>query len=247
MNLNTIQQTMSSREIAEVTGKTHDNVLKAIRNMESAWVKVTGVNFNVSEYKDSTGRKLPMYELDKKECLYVATKFNDEVRAKLILRWEELERQQRFHIPQTMSEALRLAAEQAEQIEVQNKKLLESKTLLEKKSRKEDFADRLIAQGDYRPVSIIAKRLHISAEHLNKFLNEKGVIYRVGEVWVLNKKYDGLGYAKLLPVKCRDGIYRDLLMWSKYGEAFVQNLYSPLTSDSYSYVMEPVYQNGLLN
>ena len=34
-----------------------------------------------------------MYELTETECLYVATKFNDEARARLILRWEELEQQ----------------------------------------------------------------------------------------------------------------------------------------------------------
>lgn len=34
-----------------------------------------------------------MYELTKTECLYIATKFNDEQRAKLVLRWEELETQ----------------------------------------------------------------------------------------------------------------------------------------------------------
>jgi hypothetical protein len=32
-----------------------------------------------------------MYRLTGRECLYVATKYNDEARAKLILRWEELE------------------------------------------------------------------------------------------------------------------------------------------------------------
>ncbi|TYP89467.1 Rha family phage regulatory protein [Sphingobacterium allocomposti] len=125
--LTNIQQTMSSREIAELTGKTHDNVLKAIRNMEEAWVKVTGVKFNVSEYKDPTGRKLPMYELTKKESLYVATKFNDEARARLILRWEELENSKQFQVPSSLSEALRLAANQAEQIEQQQKQLEEQK------------------------------------------------------------------------------------------------------------------------
>ncbi|MBR4368845.1 MAG: phage antirepressor KilAC domain-containing protein, partial [Prevotella sp.] len=59
--------------------------------MEQAWVKVTQGNFSLSTYKDSTGRTLPCYSLTKTECLYIATKFNDEARAKLVLRWEELE------------------------------------------------------------------------------------------------------------------------------------------------------------
>ena len=36
-----------------------------------------------------------MYLLDYRECMYIATKFNDEARAKLILRWDELEREDR--------------------------------------------------------------------------------------------------------------------------------------------------------
>lgn len=90
-NLELIKETMSSIEIAELTGKPHNDVLKAIRTMEPAWGKVTEGKFSLSEYKDSTGRTLPMYELSKIECLYIATKFNDEARAKLVLRWEELE------------------------------------------------------------------------------------------------------------------------------------------------------------
>ena len=34
---------------------------------------------------------MPCYVLTKTECLYIATKFNDEARARLVLRWQELE------------------------------------------------------------------------------------------------------------------------------------------------------------
>ena len=84
-------QRMTSLEIAEVTGKPHNDVLKAIRKMESAWTQVTQGKFSLSAYQDATGRTLPCYSLSKTECLYIATKFNDEARAKLVIRWEELE------------------------------------------------------------------------------------------------------------------------------------------------------------
>lgn len=125
--LTNIQKTMSSREIAGLTGKRHADLMRDIRKMEEAWVKVTERKFALSEYTDTTGRKLPMYELTKKESLYVATKFNDEARAKLIVRWEELEIKSQFQVPTSMSEALRLAANQAEQIEQQQKQLEEQK------------------------------------------------------------------------------------------------------------------------
>ena len=116
---------MTSREISEYTGKRHSDVLEAIRSMEPAWVKVTGRNFPLSEYTDPTGRKIPQYELSKKECLYIATKFNDEARAKLIIRWEQLEIQHR--LPQSFSEALMLAAKQAEELENKERQLQEQK------------------------------------------------------------------------------------------------------------------------
>ena len=83
---------MTSLEIAELTGKQHKDVMRAIRKMEPAWVKVNGRNFALVEYKDAKGELRPCYQLTKTECLYIATKFNDEARARLVLRWEELER-----------------------------------------------------------------------------------------------------------------------------------------------------------
>ncbi len=84
---------MTSLEIAEITGKQHKDVLKAIRNMEPAWEKINGRKFALVKYQDAKGESRPCYSLTKTECLYVATKFNDEARAKLVLRWEELERE----------------------------------------------------------------------------------------------------------------------------------------------------------
>ena len=85
------EPTMTSIEIAEATGKRHCDVLRAIRNMEAAWEKVNGRKFALVDYTDKKGEKRPCFSLTKTECLYIATKFNDEARAKLVLRWERLE------------------------------------------------------------------------------------------------------------------------------------------------------------
>ena len=82
-------------KIAELTGKQHKNVMQAIRNMEPAWTKTCGLKFQLTsriiEQPNGGTREVPCYLLTKTECLYIATKFNDEARAKLVLRWEELE------------------------------------------------------------------------------------------------------------------------------------------------------------
>lgn len=87
---------MSSLQIAEITGKPHNDVLKAIRKMEPAWEKVSEGKFSLAEYKDRQGKSRQCYLLSKTECLYIATKFNDEARARLVIRWEELETQARL-------------------------------------------------------------------------------------------------------------------------------------------------------
>ena len=80
VNINKVQ-TITSLEIAELTGKKHKDLMKAIRNMEPAWLKVNGRNFALVDYKDAKGELRPCYSLTKTECLYIATKFNDEARA----------------------------------------------------------------------------------------------------------------------------------------------------------------------
>lgn len=95
---------MTSMQIAEATGKRHCEVLRAIRNMEAAWEKVHGRKFaymfKISKLGNGAERNDPYYELTKTECLYIATKFNDEARAKLIVRWEQLENERLQSAPQ---------------------------------------------------------------------------------------------------------------------------------------------------
>lgn len=90
-----VAQTMTSLQIAEVSGKQHKDVLRAIRTMEPAWEKVQGRKFALMfitrALPNGGSKQEPCYQLTKTECLYIATKFNDEARAKLVLRWEELE------------------------------------------------------------------------------------------------------------------------------------------------------------
>ncbi|WP_375682758.1 MULTISPECIES: phage antirepressor KilAC domain-containing protein [unclassified Bartonella] len=84
-------QTMSSREIAELCGKEHRNVMRDIRQI------LTELKIELSEfagfYRDSIGRTLPCYNLPKRECLILVSGYSTALRAKIIDRWQELERQ----------------------------------------------------------------------------------------------------------------------------------------------------------
>lgn len=101
------KETMSSLEIAELTGKRHDAILRDIRNLLNQGVNAH--NFVEVEYTDKKGEKRPCYELTKKGCLILASGYDAKLREKIIDRWEELERDKQngnFQTPSTYIEAL---------------------------------------------------------------------------------------------------------------------------------------------
>ena len=115
---------MSSLEIAELTGKQHSNVMRDIRNIIEQLADRHKFNFElmfkITKLGNRAQRKDPYYQLTKKDCLLLASGYDANLRAKIINRWEELELKQLncgFKIPQSFSEALQLAANQAKQIE----------------------------------------------------------------------------------------------------------------------------------
>lgn len=114
----------------------------------------------------------------------MATKFNDEARAKLVIRWEELERERiagGFQIPQNFSEALRLAAEQAERVEVQQKQI-------EAMKPKALFADAVATSDRSCLVAELAKILqqngvNIGQNRLFDWLRKNGYLCSKGEYY----------------------------------------------------------------
>ncbi len=87
-------QTMSSREIAELCSKRHDHVMRDIKKMleELNAPKFGVVDFS-GYYLDSKGESRPCYNLLKRECLILVSGYSTALRAKIIDRWQELEKQ----------------------------------------------------------------------------------------------------------------------------------------------------------
>ena len=97
----TMQQHMTSIEIAEISGEQHQKVMKIIKEMEPAWEKMRGRRFVMEQYKDEKGRLRYCYSLTKVECFFVAAGFNEEVTIKMALRWNQLEYEfSEFVLPQ---------------------------------------------------------------------------------------------------------------------------------------------------
>lgn len=88
-------------------------------------------------------------------------------------------------LPTTFAEALQLAADQAKQIEIQEKELRIKQLALIEAKPKVDFAERFITSDDLVPVSTLAKVLNqngfiIGQNRLFKLLEELGMIFRNG-------------------------------------------------------------------
>lgn len=66
----------TSLTIASVFNKRHDNILAQIRAFPQ--YEFTALNFKVSEYKDKSGRKLPMYQITKDGFVLLAMGFTGE-------------------------------------------------------------------------------------------------------------------------------------------------------------------------
>ena len=176
-------QHMTSLEIAELTGKQHKDVLKAIRNMEPAWVKICGRNFaltsRIIEQPNGGTREVPCYSLTKTECLYIATKFNDEARAKLVLRWEELE---------------------SEKLKVKSEKFLpEPREILR-------LADHIMGEAlselneaaeDTLTATQVAKTFNMTVFDFNAVLRDMGIQYRRGGHWNIAEELEGRDFVRL--------------------------------------------------
>lgn len=193
----TRKETMTSKEIAEITGKQHSNVMRDIRSLLEQGV--SQFNFELSSYKQDQpngGTKdVPMYVLTKKGCLILASGYDAVLRERIINRWEELETKQvkSFQVPTTFAEALRLAAEQAERIEAQQK-------LIEVQKPKAEFYDEVVDSKDALPMDRVAKTLNVGLgrNKLFAFLRDKGVLMKNNTPY---QKYVDLGWFRCIETK----------------------------------------------
>lgn len=239
------KQTMSSLEIAKLTGKPHNDVMKAIRAMEPSWEKVSQGKFSLSSRKveqpNGGIREYPCYELTKTECLYVATKFNDEARAKLVLRWEELEQKQRAQMLQLpdftdpAEAAMAWAEEYREKkvLAIENKKLEEENIQLaaENQELKHDknYLDLIMRSKALLTISQIAQDYGMSGKALNKKLADMGIQYSINGQWILYAKYKDCGYvsSRSIDITRADG-RPDVVLHTEWTQAGRKFLYEEL-------------------
>ena len=202
--------TMSSLEIAELTGKRHDNVVRDIKAMFEQLGDSEGLPRSGDTYTHpQNGQKYKCYNLPKDETICLIAGYNAQVRMRIIKRWQELEQKEsdQFKMPKTLSEALLLAGQQAALAE-------ERQRLLEQQKPKVEFAetversDGTLTMGEF--AKLLPKEWKIGRNKLfkwlrdNKYLMKDNVPYQryvnegLFEVIETVNEYDSQDYINLL-------------------------------------------------
>lgn len=166
--------TMTSQEIAELVGKRHDNVKRTIETLIEKGV----IASPQIEEKPTAGRPVGVYgfegEQGKRDSIIVVAQLSPEFTARLVDRWQELEKQlnQPAQIPQTFAEALRLAADLEEQ-----KAQLEGQLAIA--GPKAEFVDHYVESKGLMTFREVAKVLGVKENYLSNYLTTNGIMYRL--------------------------------------------------------------------
>jgi phage regulator Rha-like protein/phage antirepressor YoqD-like protein len=172
------EPTMSSLQIAEITGKNHKEVMRDIRTvLEQA--EIDQRKF-AHIYKDGQNREQPCYELPRRECDLVMSGYSVKYRLAIIDRWQELEAKHTpsplamLNDPATMRSLLLGYTEQVINLQA------EVATLAPKAAGLDRIAD---TQETYC-ITDAAKTLNVQPKRLFDFLESQKWIYRRHGEWI---------------------------------------------------------------
>ena len=230
--LQTQQATITSLEVAEMINKEHKNLLRDISNYVDVLhgSKMSSENFFIKgTYQNSRNQTQPCYLLTRKGCDMVANKMTGEkgilFTATYVTRFEEMEKQLTTpRLPQSYKEALQHLITQLEE----NEKLQTHNLVLEQRVNelqpKASYYDLILQNKTLLAISTIAKDYGMSATAMNKLLNQLGVQYKQGGIWLLYHKYQDKGYTQTATHIIDSEKSNIMTKWTQKGRLFIYEL-----------------------
>ena len=235
------QKFIDSREVAEMVGKQHNELLKDIRRYaeQLGEGKIPQSDFfTESTYVNSQNKKMPCYQVTKKGCEFIAHKLTGvkgtEFTAKYINRFHEMEDAIKAHIPTgnelialAVVEAQKLLAQKEEEIKQLEDSVQQMDKVITELTPKADYADRILSSNDCMTVTQIAQDYGLSAVSFNRILSRACIQRKVGEQWILYADYQGKGYVqnKTYDYEKANGTTGTKLstVWTQKGRLFLYN------------------------
>ena len=203
--------TMSSLEIADLTGKQHKHVLTDIRNMLNS-LNIESAVFT-ADYKDSKGRMYPCYNLPKRETLILVSGYSVTMRARIIDRWQELEEKQTPATPKTYIEAL-------EKLLESEKEKLVLKEELKAAEPKVEFVNNYVDAKGNKTFRGLVKMLNVNEREFRNWLHNSKIMYRLNGVWMPYSEYLHKGYFEVKTGE-KDGKSYSLCYFTPKGEVWI--------------------------
>lgn len=170
---------MTSREIAELTGKQHQHVKRDIENL------LTELQINVSSfgriYLDTMNREQTEFALDRDLTENLLMGYSAPLRRAVLARLRELEELAKpvapvATIPPNYATALRLAADQAEEIAAQREQLQLAAPAVA-------FVEKFVDSTGLKGFRQVCKLLNANEAEFRLFLEAKKIMYKLGGEW----------------------------------------------------------------
>jgi phage antirepressor YoqD-like protein len=160
--------TMSSREIAALVQSKHSNVKRSAERLVVAGILSAPLEHTPYQHEQN-GEEYQEYWFNKRDSLVLVARLSPEFTAAVVDRWQELELKNQ--LPQSLPEALRLAADLADE-----KQALESQLALA--APKVDFVDQYVIAKGSMGFRSVCKLLKAKEPEFRLFLIDEKIIYR---------------------------------------------------------------------
>jgi len=234
------QDVTTTRIVAKVFGKSHDNVLRDIQNLECS-PEFSLLNFEESKYINDRGREYPMYLMSKDGFSFLVMGYTGgkaaEFKEKFINEFnkrEALLKNDDF----ILSRALTILNERTKLLEAEVSKKEQQLELAEntikQQAPKVAYCMEVLESHSDITTTVIAKELGTCAKVLNLKLKAMGIHYNQNGTWVLKAKYQDKGYTLSRTHTYTDSLGQKrtsiLTTWTEKGRMFIHDLFKNFPS-----------------
>lgn len=211
------QAVTSSLQVAETFNKNHRDVLRAADDLKEGVAQNWADLFYEDTYTHPQNKQqYRIIYMNRDGFTLLAMGFTGKKAMKFKLKYIEAFNKMESHIktggfkvPSTMAEALRLAADQQEQIEAMKPKV--------------NYFDQIMASKSLMITTTIAKDYGMSAKAFNDLLKKLKIQYKLGGIWYLYSEYQDNGWVSS-STRMIDGKPRTLTKWTQKGRVGLYNL-----------------------
>ena len=236
-NINGILVTTSNR-VAEELGVNHKHLLDKIDGYIEKFnsAELSAQFYIHSNYKDRSGKSNRNYLITKKGVAQLVGGYSAavprafELNVDYINEFERMENyiKGEFQLPKTFAEALRLAADQQEQLENLKVENETQKQIIGELQPIKEYVDTILSSDDTMTITQIAADYGLSGIKLNQILHQDKIIRNVGGQWLLYSEYMNKGYTKssTVIIKRKDGTEKVIptTKWTQKGRLKIHNI-----------------------